>query len=180
MCQSCLTLCDPMAYSPSMGFSRQEYWIGWPFLPLGDLPDPGIERGSPALQVDSLPSEPPGKPNFITSECCSLYLIFSMHNLVHTHNSPQGQNSDFLSSTEEDTEVQMVGCLAKVTLGFALGSDSQGYTLDLGMQQIPRPGPSGCHRSGMCCSTGERKPGPPCSPASRRRIQCLASRWAAG
>ena len=64
----------------------------------------------------------------------------------------------------------MVGCLAKVTLGSALGSDSQSYTLDLGMQQIPRPGPSGCHRSGMCCSAGERKPGPPCSPASRRRI----------
>ena len=45
-----------------MGFSRQEYWIGWPFLPLGDLPDPGIEPGSPALQVDSLPTEPQGKP----------------------------------------------------------------------------------------------------------------------
>ena len=35
---------------------------GLPFLPPGDLPDPGIEPGSPALQADSLPSEPPGKP----------------------------------------------------------------------------------------------------------------------
>ena len=46
----------------SMGFSRQEYWSGLPFPSLGDLPDPGIEPGSPALQADALPSEPPGKP----------------------------------------------------------------------------------------------------------------------
>ena len=47
----------------SMGFRRQEYWSGLPFLSLGDLPNPGIEPRSPALQADSLPSEPPGKPN---------------------------------------------------------------------------------------------------------------------
>ena len=46
---------------PSMGFSRQEYWSGLPFPPPGDLPDPGIEPGSPTLQADALPSEPPGK-----------------------------------------------------------------------------------------------------------------------
>ena len=46
----------------SMGFSRQEYWSGLPRLPPGDLPDPGIEPRSPAWQVDSSPSEPPGKP----------------------------------------------------------------------------------------------------------------------
>ena len=40
----------------SMGFSRQEYWSGLPFPSPGDLPDPGIEPGSPALQADSLPS----------------------------------------------------------------------------------------------------------------------------
>ena len=45
----------------SMGFSRQEYWSGLPFPPPEDLPDPGIELGSAALQADSLPSEPPGK-----------------------------------------------------------------------------------------------------------------------
>ena len=38
-----------------------EYWNGYPFLSLGGLPDPGIEPGYPALQADSLPSEPPGK-----------------------------------------------------------------------------------------------------------------------
>ena len=43
---------------PSMGFSRQEYWSGLPFPSPGDLPNPGIEPGSPVLQVDSLPSEP--------------------------------------------------------------------------------------------------------------------------
>ena len=41
----------------SMGFSRQEYWSGLPFPSPGDLPDPGIEPGSPALQADSLSSE---------------------------------------------------------------------------------------------------------------------------
>ena len=50
--------------SPSMGFSRQGYWSGLPFPSPGDLPDPGIESGSPALQADALPSEPPGKPIF--------------------------------------------------------------------------------------------------------------------
>ena len=43
----------------SVGFSRQEYWSGLPFPPPGDLPDPEIKPGSPALQADSLPSEPP-------------------------------------------------------------------------------------------------------------------------
>ena len=46
----------------SMGFSRQEYWSGLSFPSPGDLPDPGTEPGSLALQADSLPSEPPGKP----------------------------------------------------------------------------------------------------------------------
>ena len=68
--QSCPTLCDPIDSSTPgsslfMRFSRQEYWSGLPFLPPGDLPHPGIEPASPvspALQVDSLPSEPMGKP----------------------------------------------------------------------------------------------------------------------
>ena len=47
---------------PSMGFSRQEYWSGLPFSSPGDLPDPGIEPWSPALQADVLLSEPPGNP----------------------------------------------------------------------------------------------------------------------
>ena len=42
----------------STEFSRQEYWSGLPFPSPGDLPDPGIEPGSPTLQVDSLPTKP--------------------------------------------------------------------------------------------------------------------------
>ena len=61
--QSCLTLCDPMDYSlPGSsvhGILRQEYWSGLPFPSPRDLPNPGIEPGSPVLQADSLPSEPP-------------------------------------------------------------------------------------------------------------------------
>ena len=47
---------------PSMGFSRQECWNGSPFPSPEDLPEPGFEPRSPALQADALPSEPPGKP----------------------------------------------------------------------------------------------------------------------
>ena len=64
--QSCPTFCTPwtVAYqaSLSMGFSRQEYWSGLPFPSPGDLPDPGIEPESPAMQADTLPSAPSGKP----------------------------------------------------------------------------------------------------------------------
>ena len=48
--------------SPSMGFSRQEYWNGLPFPSPGDLLNPGIELRPPALLADALTSEPPGKP----------------------------------------------------------------------------------------------------------------------
>ena len=51
-----------------MEFSRQEYWSGLPFPSPGDLPNPGIEPGSPALQADALPSEPPGKPSSLITQ----------------------------------------------------------------------------------------------------------------
>ena len=47
-----------------MEFSLEAYWSGSPFPSPGDLPDTGIEPGSPSLQADSLPSEPPGKPRY--------------------------------------------------------------------------------------------------------------------
>ena len=50
------------------GIIRQEYWSGLPFPSPGDLPDPGIEPGSPTLQVDSLPNELPGKPQEMESK----------------------------------------------------------------------------------------------------------------
>ena len=64
--QSCPTLCDPMECRPPgpsiHGIFQQEYWGGLPCPAPGDLPNPGIESMSPALQVDSLSTEPPGKP----------------------------------------------------------------------------------------------------------------------
>ena len=61
-CGSCSAVFLDACPTLSVGFSRQEYWSGSPFPSPGDLPDPGIEPTSPASQVYSLPSEPPGKP----------------------------------------------------------------------------------------------------------------------
>ena len=64
--QKCLTLATlwTVAHQAplSMGFPRQEYWSGLPFPPPGDLPHPGIELTSPALQADSLPLSHQGSP----------------------------------------------------------------------------------------------------------------------
>ena len=70
MSQPSLTLCDLMGCSPPGSFCpwefpRPEYWSGLPFPSPGDLLDPGMELGSLALQEDSLPTEPPGKPQQI-------------------------------------------------------------------------------------------------------------------
>ena len=66
LCPSLWDSIDVACQAPlSMEFSRQEYWSGLPFPSPGDLPNPGIEPSSlvsPALQVDSLPLVPPGKP----------------------------------------------------------------------------------------------------------------------
>ena len=61
-----------------MGFSRQKYWSGLPFPSPGDLPNPGIKTGSPALQADALPSEAPGKPQ------CNVY-VYQITLLSTTH-----------------------------------------------------------------------------------------------
>ena len=59
---------------PSVGFSRQEQLSELPFPSPRDLPNPGMEPGSPALQADALPSEPPGEaPKYI------LYLLLILH-----------------------------------------------------------------------------------------------------
>ena len=62
---------------PFMGFSRQEHWSGLPFPSPGDLLNPGIEPRSLALQVDSLLSEPPGKPITLASINLSISLLVS-------------------------------------------------------------------------------------------------------
>ena len=59
--QSCLTLCDPMDCTVhGILQARILEWVAFP--PPGDLPNPGMEPRSPKLQADSLPAEPPGKP----------------------------------------------------------------------------------------------------------------------
>ena len=60
----------------SMGFPRQGYWSGLPFPSIGDLPDPRIAPGSLTLQADSLPAEPPGRPNQFPWNSLILYRIF--------------------------------------------------------------------------------------------------------
>ena len=63
--QLCLNLCDPINYSlPGSSVHGVLQASGLPSPSPGDLPDPGIEPRSPAWQADSLPSEPPGKPQF--------------------------------------------------------------------------------------------------------------------
>ena len=84
--QSSLTLCYLLNCSPSdssvHGISRQENWSGLPFPSPGYLPNPGIESRSPALQADSLHSEPPGKPmNTGVGSLCLLHGIFPTQEL---------------------------------------------------------------------------------------------------
>ena len=85
--------------SLSMGFSRQEHWNGLPCPPPGNLPHPGIKPRSPALQVDSLPAELPGKPfiqymsfySLLISQnmetypywCKQLHLLYLIYNILH-------------------------------------------------------------------------------------------------
>ena len=119
--KSCLTLCDPMDCSYqaplSMEFSRQEYWSGLPFPSPGDLPDPGVEPRSPALQAGSLMSKSPGKPSSVTQSCltlcdlmdCSMPGLPVLHQFLelaqaHVHQvSDSIQPSHPLSSTSPPT-----------------------------------------------------------------------------
>ena len=93
--QSCPTLCNAMDCSPPgssahgilqaplpMEFSRQEYWSGLPYPSPGDLPNPRIEPRCPALQVDSLQSEPPGKHESEVTQSCPT-LCDSMDSSLH-------------------------------------------------------------------------------------------------
>ena len=97
---------------PSMGFSRQEYWSGLPFPSPGDLPDPGIELRSPALQADTLNSEPPGKPSKlpydpanptaghtpqgtrIERDTCTPMFIATLFTIARTWKQPRSPSAD--------------------------------------------------------------------------------------
>ena len=134
-----------------MGFPRQEYYSGLPFPSPGDLLDPGIKPGSPALQADSLPSEPPGEPlsliplSHTTSSvmfmpqdlctCCSFYLECSFQgSLITTPLPSSGLGSSILElsgfSHGRRNTVSVVGqkiCFRNWILhscGISLGSES--------------------------------------------------------
>ena len=70
----------------SMGFPRQESWRGLPFLPPGDLPDPEIKPGSPALAGRFFTTEPPGKPfeKLPVEKYASLYLLLLKYEIYQT------------------------------------------------------------------------------------------------
>ena len=107
---------------PSMGFSRQEYWSGLPFPSPGDLPNPEIEPGSPALQTDTLPSEPTGKPDTCTHTQIhtqpytntSAQITAQTHKDRHTHKyahteahtPPATSTADFSSCNSLRTEIR--------------------------------------------------------------------------
>ena len=71
----------------SIGFSRQRYWSELPFPPWGDLPDLGIKPGFPALQADSLLSEPPEKPRYISILILIYMYSLKMSGMKFTHTS---------------------------------------------------------------------------------------------
>ena len=109
--QLCRTLCDAPAWTvahqapPSMEFSRQEHWSGLPFPFPGDLPNFGIEPGSPALRADALPSEPPGnqitltRTNFPKCQWGRSWPHFPRHLLpCRVKQSPRSCNSQTCSS----------------------------------------------------------------------------------
>ena len=85
----------------SMEFSRQEYWSVLPCPSPGDLPNPGIEPRSPELRADSLPAEPPGKPNLTLIS--RLAQNFTGRSVVYwTYSNPIRTSPEFLESEEPD------------------------------------------------------------------------------
>ena len=83
----------------SMEFSRQEYWSGLPFPSPGDLPDSGIELRSPSLQVDALPSEPPGNPIMYNIQSIQIITLWTVKIKSHHLNKTKSQVfASFLSS----------------------------------------------------------------------------------
>ena len=132
--------------SPSMGFSRQEYWSGLPFPSSGDFPDPGIELRSPALEADALTSEPPGKMVYIhlhneISEYPSYFIsrhllmvtmlkppvfsgpqthrkFLSLHTLAHTTHSPRNVSGYLGGACWEDSHIWIESSILQRQISF--------------------------------------------------------------
>ena len=105
--QSCPTLCEPIYYSPPGSSvhgilqARILEWLPFPFL--GDLPDPGIKYGSPTLQADYLPSEPPEKPMKITVCAHNWSKLWKQDSKKDPQKTPQ-------SATSEERRVKIGYC----------------------------------------------------------------------
>ena len=91
------------------GFYRQEYWTRLPCPPPGDLPDWGIKAASPALQADSLTTEPPGKPNLslYSSQFCKWEQMILMQ--VRAKNPTRQLAVTHSSNSSQFTEVTLSG-----------------------------------------------------------------------
>ena len=87
----------------SMAFSRQEYQSGSPFPSLGDLLNPGIKPRSPALQADSLPSEPPGEPHSPMKGATNLISTSWVRKLAYKEVSQLAQSHKATKRWEKDT-----------------------------------------------------------------------------
>ena len=99
-----------------MKFSRPEYWSGLLFSSPGDLPNPGIEPRSPALQVDSLPAELPGKPWYNNERPNAFkrnfYITYPARG-THTPYSTSGGHTRF----ESGAWSQVSGSQAQILIG---------------------------------------------------------------
>ena len=84
-----------------MGFSRQEYWSGLPCLPPGDLPNPGVEPGSPALQAVSLPSELQGSQILYHLSYRNTIIL----NIVHQRSKEENEKSDGETLGQQETHL---------------------------------------------------------------------------
>ena len=94
--------CSPPASPLSMGFSRQVYWSGLPCPSPGDLPNSGIEPECPALQADSLPSEPPPTPRphfqWHLLECHLLVMLWGI--AILSRGSPRDSSTERLLNNQ--------------------------------------------------------------------------------
>ena len=132
--QSCPTLCDPIDCSPpgsSVHGIPQARILEWlPFLSPGDLPDSGIKSGSPTLQADYLPSEPPEKPMKVTV-CAQLEQIMDKEILKKTKKKKKPQ-----TATSEELRVKIGYCACP------LHTPTKEVNKHLSHPSSPRTGPA--------------------------------------
>ena len=108
---SCLTLWAAVGQAPpSMGFMRQEYWRGVPFPSPEDLPDPGIEPTSPALQADSLPLSHRGSRPWIRWQLRARYRIREVDDPLGA-TSPLRQPNSTLNDLPESLSIFLTVCI---------------------------------------------------------------------